>query len=651
MSDPSAGDMTRQDHQTLGTWVDDRLVPDVSTFYEMGLGYFTAIGHPMEVYAGGPFCDHVMYTSEKPEKIKGVNHPEDFRVKKLVTDTSKFHRAKLEFAELAKDQGREDVTDFWGEVFYPTLTLKERRVTPYVTRHLKLQAMKYRENINFEHKVEHTFDPDGSIGDRVTEAKSYIPDREWFDPKVRELRIEDIITIFPDAERDTLALMLGRMGVGRSKTIPVGFKEPIQHTYRMAGVIVGRDAGLGKSTFFNGLSTAMARVGLKTETFRGLAERFGLKRVLESTMAYKDDLVADSLKTLLKSETTKTIISGGALPTEKKFKETEEVIPNCVMIANTNTWDNNLAYDLDPGIIDRIKLLSTRRVREVKKAGKYIPAVDEVTDDLRPHYHIPWLAEKLDVSVDTIYLWLMRLCTDYFWEVITQKVRPGDNPLEELVRKLTTRHNLKFKDYTTKAFLRAIMVSQCINKGGEWEPLEINHRTLASGLSNLYRLMMDANTAPLIDKLKEFWGDEDYVLEHFYPGIKEIVPESLKYAYEEYRNHIDSSSAYRSDITTVVANMMKKVTLRDGFKLSPSLVHLNQDWAYLVEGGEHEEYQELALEVLEWFKQEYPGHYERYTKSTVPDTGWVTDEYTPKKAEVLKEKYIVQKFNKEAIAA
>jgi len=108
-----------------------------------------------------------------------------------------------------------------------------------------------------------------------------------------------------------LRLILGRVGVGRANHLPPGRTDPVDHTARMAGVIVGKDAGLGKSTLFNGLTAALQRCGFVTHTFKSTEDRFGLKAAALSDIAYKDDTSLTSLKKFLAAEETKILITNG----------------------------------------------------------------------------------------------------------------------------------------------------------------------------------------------------------------------------------------------------------------------------------------------------------------------------------------------------
>ena len=87
-----------------------------------------------------------------------------------------------------------------------------------------------------------------------------MPARAWFDEKLQKVTLKDVFTIFPEAETEMLKMIIGRVGVGRSNHKPPNFLEAVDHTARMAAVIVGKDAGLGKSTIFNGMTAAFSQM-------------------------------------------------------------------------------------------------------------------------------------------------------------------------------------------------------------------------------------------------------------------------------------------------------------------------------------------------------------------------------------------------------
>jgi hypothetical protein len=105
----------------------------------------------------------------------------------------------------------------------------------------KIDAAK---NIHKVLEYGHTFDPAGRLGGEVVlNPRIWVPDKEWFDPVLRQVTFADVFTIFPKAEQEMLRLIIGRVGVGRANHLPPGRTSPVDHTARMAGVIVGKDAG------------------------------------------------------------------------------------------------------------------------------------------------------------------------------------------------------------------------------------------------------------------------------------------------------------------------------------------------------------------------------------------------------------------------
>ena len=135
-----------------------------------------------------------------------------------------------------------------------------------------------QQNVNIHDVLDygHSFDPDGTLtGNKaVRSPRVWVPDRDWFDDKLHSVTLADVFTIFPEAETEILSLIIGRVGVGRSNHKPPGFTEPVDHTARMAAVVVGKDAGLGKSTLFNGMTAAFSRCGFLTHTFKSTEDRF-----------------------------------------------------------------------------------------------------------------------------------------------------------------------------------------------------------------------------------------------------------------------------------------------------------------------------------------------------------------------------------------
>jgi hypothetical protein len=344
----------------------------------------------------------------------------------------------------------------------------------------------------------------------------------------------------------------------------------------MAGVIVGKDAGLGKSTLFNGLTAALQRCGFVTHTFKSTEDRFGLKTAALSDIAYKDDTSLTSLKKFLAAEETKILITNGLLQTEEKFQNAEQIWPKCVILVNSNDWNSKFAYDLDPGIIDRIKIISTYREYEVAKNREHLEGtVSEGSPDLRPRAHIPYLANKLGVSSEALYLWCLRLGTERFWEVINDTRDPSINRLQVEVRYWTTRQRIRFKADVTQALVNAMSFSWMLRTGDSEIP-EFTPEILQECLDHFYFVGVDPSGLRIMTRMKEKWEEAGRPSTHYYQGFREVRWESIKKAvtyFEQFGKNPGSNTA-----AEVIKDMMEKLMMRDGFKIGGSANYVIENW-------------------------------------------------------------------------
>jgi hypothetical protein len=448
----------------------------------------------------------------------------------------------------------------------------------FTERLLKMKRVNATKNIHQTLDYGHTFDPAGRWGGEVVlNPRIWVPDRDWFDPALRKVTFADIFTIFPEAEQEMLRLILGRVGVGRANHLPPGRSEPVDHTARMAGVIVGKDAGLGKSTLFNGLTAALQRCGFVTHTFKSTEDRFGLKAAALSDVAYKDDTSLASLKKFLAAEETKILITNGLFQVEEKFQNAEQIWPKSVILVNSNDWNSKFAYDLDPGIIDRIKIISTYREYEVAKNRENLEGtLSEGSPDLRPRAHIPYLANKLGVSQEALYLWCLRLATDRFWAVINDVRDPSINRLQVEVRYWTTRQRIRFKADVTQALVNGMAFAWML-RTGDTEIPELTPEMLQECLDHFYFLGVDPSGLHLMNKMKRQWEAAGRPSTHYYQGFREIRWESIKKAvsyYEQFGRNATGSVT----TTEVIKDMMEKLVMRDGFKIGGSANYVIENW-------------------------------------------------------------------------
>ncbi|MFZ9244948.1 MAG: hypothetical protein ACO22S_07580, partial [Burkholderiaceae bacterium] len=282
----------------------------VSQLYADGIKFFRKFGYHVILDESGDHVHHRILLPKEPPKVKGITYPSRFLPLADISTTDEFGRL-----EAIQSNMETDVREFWEPLVRPKGGDTDLKLT--AERMLRLKNMERTHNTYEILDYNHSFDPTGKIHNSglVTNPALWVPATEWFDDRVRKVKFSDIFTIFPKAELELLKLILGRVGVGRSNHVPPGWKEPIEHTARMAAVIVGKDAGLGKSTLFNSLNAALSKCGFTTHTFKKTDDRFGLKAAALADVAYKDDTSMKSLRSFLSSEETKILVTGGLFQT------------------------------------------------------------------------------------------------------------------------------------------------------------------------------------------------------------------------------------------------------------------------------------------------------------------------------------------------
>ena len=278
----------------------------VSELYSAGIALLRQGGFTVELDEAGEHVKHKVLTPQSPPDVKGITYHHAFRPLQDISTDQHYRDMEAVFFSC----GDEKVKEFWAPMYRPKAG--DSDLQSFAERMLKMRKINQAKNIHQTLNYGHTFDPAGKLGGEIVlNPRIWVPDRDWFDPALHKVTFEDVFTIFPEAEREMLRLILGRVGVGRSNHLPPGRTQPVDHTARMAGVIVGKDAGLGKSTLFNGLTAALQRCGFVTHTFKSTEDRFGLKSAALSDISYKDDTSLASLKKFLAAEETKILITNG----------------------------------------------------------------------------------------------------------------------------------------------------------------------------------------------------------------------------------------------------------------------------------------------------------------------------------------------------
>ena len=551
----------------------DKTPTNLSELYNKGVSHLQTFNFTIELDEGGDHVKHRILRPAPPQDVLGLSYPASFQPLQDISSIEDFQRIERAF-----ESADSEVRDFWTPLFRPKGG--ETDLGNFAERLLKMKRIQQNINIHDTLDFGHTFDPDGTLtsNQAVRSPRVWVPARAWFDEKLHQVTLADVFTIFPEAEREMLKMIIGRVGVGRSNHLPPNFLEPIDHTARMAAVIVGKDAGLGKSTIFNGMTAAFSKCGFLTHTFKSTEDRFGLKQAALADIAYKDDTAMKSLRAFLSAEETKILITNGLFQTEEKFQNSEQIWPKCVMLVNSNDWDPHFSYDLDPGIIDRIKILSTYREYEVKQNRlKLNGSPSEGTPDLRPRAHIPFLADKLGVSADALYLWCLRLATDRFYQIISDTVDPTINRLQYEVRYWTTRQRIRFKADTSQALVNAMSIASAIRTDKEeYHMPELTPEVLRRHLRDLQFLGLDKSGKKLMDNMKADWEEQGRPGTHYYQGFREIRWESVQLAIDAAS---DDGFNGRKTPAEAIKNIMSKLVMRDGFQISTGISYVIEDWS------------------------------------------------------------------------
>jgi hypothetical protein len=211
----------------------------VSELYSAGVNLLKSRGFTVELDETGDHVNHRILKPTTPPHIEGIKYPSAFLPLQDISEDHDFEHIEAAFKA---DICEEDVREFWLPFYRPKAG--DSDLQSFTERLLKMRKIKDAKNIHQTLNYGHTFDPVGRLGGEVVlNPRVWVPDKDWFAPALRKVSFADVFTIFPEAEQEMLRLILGRVGVGRANHLPPGRTEPVDHTARMAGVIVGKDAG------------------------------------------------------------------------------------------------------------------------------------------------------------------------------------------------------------------------------------------------------------------------------------------------------------------------------------------------------------------------------------------------------------------------
>jgi hypothetical protein len=355
----------------------------------------------------------------------------------------------------------------------------------------------------------------------------------------------------------------------------------IKHGFRKAGIIVG-EPGVGKSTVLNGVLKAMQYCGFNVVNFGQFGSRFNQGSVISSHLAYNDDLTLDSLERMLNSHSFKSVVTGGTEKVENKGTDAIEVVSNTVLVANCNEIRPEISYSLDSGAISRLALISTYRVFEQEEMS------EKEGRDMHPVANIKYLCKKYGVDEVTLFMRVMRECTDFF----LGKVRAGED-VHFYSEQLLPYLRIQIHKNALECFVRLCMLSYAIRdqKGqGSYLP-ELTLGSLATILESTRYIMIDMKANTLRRNMKANWEAAKRDQTHPYWAQRKMLITSVDKSYEIFGNYQSDK-----DLTLAIESVFNALTLRDGFSMAKKASHIVRVWEQI--RGEKNKIYKLANDLL-----------------------------------------------------
>lgn len=240
-----------------------------------------------------------------------------------------------------------------------------------------------------------------------------VPQIEWFPTSVQNFNARNLLTLLPDAEADQFMLLLGRAAVGASRTKTA--EGVIEHTSRSYALIVGNEAGLGKSTLMNYILSAMTKLGYNVTNIPINETKFGWGPVAQADISYIDDLTSADQKRLISDPRVKSIASNNVLKVEEKGMPAQDIRATTVMFGCTNMHDTSHYIGMDSGSISRVNFLDSYSSNDLARVWG--------TDrNYRTKNFWEETAVELGVSVECLAAYLVARSAQYFLSVIGYQV-------------------------------------------------------------------------------------------------------------------------------------------------------------------------------------------------------------------------------------
>ena len=545
-------------------------------------------------------CSHLLFRVEKPEAHPGLNYPRDFRYFRLM-DKEEYSDFICHWETIA-DEMQLDTIKFWMPMFFPTGSRSP--LENYTATLMRIHGAYDKQYGSRAYELGISFQPSTLNGEIPL---AFVPEKDWFDARFHEIEPKDIFTLFPEPEMQILMTCIGRAAVGRPKSLPVGWDEVIDHTFRTMAIVYGVDTGTGKSILMTFFADALKSVGYQVAEFNTLGDRFNLGPIMAAHVAYKDDMVSESLEKTLLSDRTKTLITNGRQLVEDKHTNAYTQASHCMVMTNVNKWNPNITYKLDDGILDRIALLKTLYRKDLDALLEKVEGASEGTPSLLTWIHIKYLADKYETTEIAIILWAIRLCADKFWHLISTGDRYA-NKLEEDMKYWTSRLSETFKPSIERNVIMFMHFSKAVRADDltKFRVPEMSAVALKECFRAMHFIFIDPRAHQVRELVKQDWEEKERPKIHPWQAIRNLDKQSVDGAWRKIVKIVQENPG---NVWTDRGNLIKEVfgtmSLRNGFKLGTGVVHIVMDWndsakVYI------EDIIELAVKVRNSIRCDFP---------------------------------------------
>jgi len=152
---------------------------------------------------------------------------------------------------------------------------------------------------------------------------------------------------------------------------------------------------------------------------------FAAVGAVHSDFTFIEDLA--DFEMLLKNQQIKTMVTGGLMSVNQKFRAIREVYPRTSFLSCANKFNMRAWANADPGVTNRFHILACRSRRELVTPKS----------DNRPMFVWERLAKQCNTTIPVLAMWLLRCATNSFLKAIgydpTTLKAIAPNRLEEIM--------------------------------------------------------------------------------------------------------------------------------------------------------------------------------------------------------------------------